>query len=77
MNLLNLIKTFCIRTKDIFKYKRIKRYGFKYTLLEFIILCCHRSNTKFEHIITRQKDMLIDKYLRKNYSDIIDKYFEK
>lgn len=75
MRFLDLIKTFGVRTKDIFKYKRVKKYGLKYTFLEFIILCCHRSNTKFEHKVTHRKDVLIDKYLRKNHSDIINKYF--
>lgn len=72
-----LLVTFIRRTKKIFKWSRIRKFGFYYTFLEFLILLCHRSNSKFEHFVTRKKDEKINRYLIKYYGEIINEYYSK
>lgn len=77
MKVIQLFQTFCKRTKGIFKISRIKKYGFDYVFLEFLILLCHRSNSKFEHLITQKKDKKINNYLMIKYKGIINEYYSK
>lgn len=73
--LINLAKTFSMRTKKIFSPSRIQKFGIKQSVYEFLVLCCHRNNSSFEHKMQEKKDQLIKKYLKKNYENIISKYY--
>lgn len=75
--LLNLteLKNLIKRSIEIFKIKRIRKYGLEYTITEFLILLCHRKNTRFEHKVTYHRDVIIDKYLKMNYNEVLKKYY--
>lgn len=73
--LINLSKTFSLRTKKIFSPSRIQKFGIKQLVYEFLVLCCHRNNSSFEHKMQQKKDQLIEKYLKENYGNVISKYY--
>ena len=70
-----MLKNLLGRLKNTVTTYRIKKYGISYVILEMLIMLCHRTNTDFEHHLTFAKDKKIDKYLRNNYADIINKYY--
>lgn len=57
-----------------FSLDRLKKYGISIALLDFISFLCHRSSSKFQLLVIRTKDKLVQKYLYKNYSDTIARY---
>ena len=73
----SLANNFIIFIKTTVTKKKIKKYGYTYVLLLVLIKLCHRSNSKFEHILTQKKDKKIDTYLNNNYSLIIRSFFSE
>lgn len=61
----------------IFSIKRIKKFGIQIAFLDFISFMCHRSNSKFQLAIVRAKDRNVQKYIYKNYDNILKKYREE
>lgn len=54
-----------------FSYERIKKYGIKISVLDFLIFLMHRNNSNFEHWLIRHKDLIVQKYIYVNYRNII------
>lgn len=63
--------------KNTFSLKRLKKFGLRIAILDFISFLCHRSASAFQLAVIRSKDRIVQKYLYKNYGEIISKYREK
>ena len=74
---MNKVKYYLKKIKEnlnkIFSIKRIKRYGFNMAVIDFLIFLMHRNNSNLEHWLIRRKDLIVQKYLYKNYPQIIMK----
>lgn len=64
------------RISEIFAWKRLRLYGVRIAILDFIIFLCRRSETSFSHKLIQKKDRFVQKYLYDNYYDIFEKYKE-
>lgn len=62
------------KTASIFSIERIKQFGFKIAILDFLIFLCHRSASDFQLMLIREKDKIVQKYIYRNYKDIVEKY---
>lgn len=58
--------------KRIFSRKRILCFGLRIALLDFGIFMMHRNGTSLYHFMVRSKDRIVQRYLYKNYSGIIE-----
>lgn len=67
------IKKLKNRLSSIFSIKRLKKYGVRIAILDFFIFLNHRNNSGFEHWLIKQKDLIVQKYVYKNYKSIISK----
>ena len=65
------LSKFCDRIKKIFSYKRLKKYGIEMAFLDLCIFFMHRKGNRLEHFLIRKKDKIVQKYLYKNYYDVI------
>ena len=65
------IKKMKERLSHIFSIKRLKKYGMRIAILDCLIFFMHRNNSRLEHYLIRQKDLIVQKYLYKNYKNII------
>lgn len=66
------IKKLNKRLSSIFSVKRLKKYGVRMAIIDFFIFIMHRNNSGFEHYLIRQKDLIVQKYIYKNYDNIIN-----
>ena len=55
-----------------FSPTRIKKYGIRFSILEFSIFCLHRNNSKLERWLIKKKDLIVQKYIYENYANIIE-----
>lgn len=60
-----------------FSRKRIKRFGIKIAVLDLISFLCHRSSSNFQLAVVRAKDRSVQKYIYRNYGNILKKYREE
>lgn len=74
MYYLGKLKTSLLQT---FSLKRIRRFGIRIAILDFISFMCHRSSSRFQLAVIRAKDRIVQKYIYQNYADIIIKYKDK
>ena len=58
--------------RRIFNISRIKKYGFKLAIYDILIFFMHRNNSKFEHMLIQKKDKIVQKYIYKNYTYIVE-----
>lgn len=70
-----MIKNFLNNFQKKVRKERICKYGWNYIVLEVLVLLCHRRGTRFEHWVSRKRDVKVKKYLEKNYSYIIDRWY--
>ena len=66
-----------IALKEFCSFKRIQKYGILIAIYNFIIFICHRNNSKIQLWAERKKDLIVQKYLYKNYYYIIERYKTK
>ena len=66
------LRKFSKRIRKIFSNDRVKKYGIKLALLDFLIFLMHRKGSKLEHWLIRKKDIIVQEYIYKNYPDIIN-----
>jgi hypothetical protein len=59
------------RFLSIFSIKRIKKFGVKMAILDFLIFLMHRNNSNIEHWLIRKKDIIVQNYIYNGYSNII------
>jgi hypothetical protein len=70
------IRKFREKTKKIFAWSKIRRFGIKIVLADFIIFMCHRSHSDFQLAVIRMRDRIVQKYIHNDYEDILTKYRE-
>jgi hypothetical protein len=54
-----------------FSINRILKYGIRLAIYDFVNFLLHRSGGAFQHYNDRKRDEIVQKYLYKNYGDII------
>ena len=62
------------RTSEIFNRERLKKYGMRKAIFDFIVFLCHRSNSKLQLWAERKEDLIVQKYLYDNYNHVIERY---